>query len=142
MAHRASNRQPGIIRKVIADKEMSWGQATRKTAQIDAQCVLEAFVAEYGVEAAVRALDNQGFKGDAMLYLLKPLHEEAIHRRLMAQQSTSVASGGEDEAPPSDEEFERILDQLAEEGAAIHKRQGEPTLNLPITREEIYQDHP
>jgi hypothetical protein len=48
-------------------------------------CVLEALVAEYGVDAAVQALDNQGFKGSAYTYLLKPLHAEACRRRLRAK---------------------------------------------------------
>jgi hypothetical protein len=142
VAHRASNRQPGIIRKVIADREGSWGEATQKTAHTDAQCVLEALIAEYGVDAAIDALDHQGFEGKAMRYLLIPLHEEATRRRAMAQQSPSLVSRGAAEPPLSDEDFEAIADQLADEGAAIHKRQGEPPLNLPITREEIYQDHP
>lgn len=142
MAHRAANPEPVIVSKVIADKGAGWGAETQKVAQTDAQRVLEALVAEYGVEAAVRALDKQGFRGDAMRYLLKPLYEEAARRRRSAQPSSPTVPGGEDEAPLTDEEFEAILDQLDAESDAIHKRQGEPTLNLPITREEIYRDHP
>jgi len=142
MAHRATNPEPVILGKIIADKGTRWGEETRKVAQTDAQRVLEALVAEYGVEAAVRALDNQGFKGDAMRYLLNPLYEEAIRRRSMVQLSSSVASSGDAETPLTDEEFEMTADQLADEGAAICRRQGAPATSLPITRDEMYLDHP
>ena len=85
MTHRDSNREALIIPTVIAHKGTSWGEETRKVAQTDAQRVLEAMVAEYGVDGAVRALDNQGFKGSAYNYLLNPLFAEAQRRRLRAQ---------------------------------------------------------
>ena len=47
-------------------------------------------VAELGVEGAVRALDNQGFKGEAYKYLLTPLYDEAIRRRKLTQQSSPM----------------------------------------------------
>jgi hypothetical protein len=51
----------------------------------DAERVLEAMIAEFGIEKAVIALDNQGFKGSSIRYLLSPLHEEAVRRRNRAR---------------------------------------------------------
>lgn len=51
-------------------------------AQSDAQRILEAMIAEFGIEGAVSALDNQGFKGKAYHYLIAPLCEEAYRRRV------------------------------------------------------------
>jgi hypothetical protein len=81
MAQRVRNPQPVILRKVLSIMDTRWSASSKDTALSDAERVLEAMVAEYGIEAAVYALDNQGFKGDAMRYLLNPLYEEAIRRR-------------------------------------------------------------
>ena len=70
-----------ILSKIIEDKGDGWSEETRKVANTDAQRVLEALVAEYGVENTMRALENQGFKGKAYSYLLNPLHSEAVKRR-------------------------------------------------------------
>ena len=43
--------------------------------------ILEALVAEVGIERAVQTLDNQGLAGYAYRYLLNPLFAEAIRRR-------------------------------------------------------------
>jgi hypothetical protein len=48
--------------------------------------VLEALVAEYGIDASVVALNNHGFRGDAYRYLLGPLYDEAVRRRRHAGQ--------------------------------------------------------
>ena len=85
MTHRNQNRTPLILPTLIEQKGETWSEETRKVAQTDAQRVLEALVAEHGVDAAVQALDNQGFKGSAYTYLLKPLHAEACRRRLRAK---------------------------------------------------------
>jgi len=82
MTHRDNNRESLIVPSIIAQKGPAWGDETRKVAQTDAQRVLEAMVAEFGVDGAVRALDNQGFKGSAYRYLLTPLFDEAHRRRL------------------------------------------------------------
>ncbi|MEX0653665.1 MAG: hypothetical protein WD534_18685 [Phycisphaeraceae bacterium] len=84
MAYRAHHRQPGIVSAVIADKADAWNESTAKTAAIDAQAVLEALIAEYGIDATVNALNNQGFRGDSFKYLVKPLHEMAADRRVAA----------------------------------------------------------
>jgi hypothetical protein len=81
MTHRKESREPIIITTVIEQKSGTWGDETRKVARTDAQRVLEALVAEYGIENTIRALDRQGFKGSAYRYLLKPLHTEAVRRR-------------------------------------------------------------
>lgn len=85
MTHRRENREPLIVPTVIAQKGDVWGEETCKVALTDAQRVLEALLAEYGVENAVQALDNQGLKGSSYRYLLKPLHAEAIRRRRACQ---------------------------------------------------------
>jgi hypothetical protein len=74
--HRDVNPETLIIPAVIASKSASWNDETRKVAASDAQRVLEALVAEFGIERAVTALDNQGFRGEAYKYVLKPLHQE------------------------------------------------------------------
>jgi hypothetical protein len=81
MTRRSSKPEPLIVATVIAEKGSTWGEETRKVARTDAERILEALVAEYGVDAAMRALDNQGFKGAAYGYLLKPLQAEALRRR-------------------------------------------------------------
>jgi hypothetical protein len=91
VTHRKANREPLIVSTVIAQKGDAWGEETCKVARTDAQRVLEALVAEYGVEAAVSALDNQGLKGSAYRYLLKPLHAEAVRRRRVSQATKSGA---------------------------------------------------
>jgi len=140
MADRASNPEPGIVDKVLADKQAEWSEETRKRAQTDAQHVLEALVTFCGVEGTVRALIGQGFDGDAMRYLLKPLYQEAVRRRRIVQ-PTWFDVEDDPERPLTDEEFEALADQLVEEGTAACERAGSSGKDLPITREEIYQDH-
>jgi hypothetical protein len=79
---RRSHPEPLIIPSVIAAKGTSWAAATQKVATEDAQRVLEALVAEFGLEATRAALSNQGFEPTSYSYLLAPLHEEAVARRL------------------------------------------------------------
>jgi hypothetical protein len=85
MTHRKSQRKPQILSAVFAAKGESWNAETHKVARTDALRILEALVAEYGVENAVQALDRQGLKGSAYRYLLKPLYSEAQKRRAEAQ---------------------------------------------------------
>lgn len=92
MTHRKGNHEPLILPTVIEKKGEAWGEETRKVARTDAQRILEALIAEYGVENAEQALDKQGMKGSAYRYFLKPLHVEALRRRRVSQSSTTVAS--------------------------------------------------
>ena len=94
MTHRDRNREPLIIKTVIDQKGDAWREETRKVAQTDAQRVLEALVAEHGVEATVQALDNHGFKGEAYRYLLNPLYAEAHRRRLRARDPSPGSGEG------------------------------------------------
>ena len=87
MTHRKGNPEPLIVPSVLKLKGSEWGEETRKLAMSDAQRILEALVAEYGVENAIHALDNQGLKGKAYRYLLKPLQVEALRRRRAASPS-------------------------------------------------------
>jgi hypothetical protein len=93
--HRSRQPEPLITPTVIATKGDAWNPETQKIAASDAQRVLEALVAEYGVEAAVTALDHQGFRGSAIRYLLTPLYDEAFARRL--RKNTTTASSPEDD---------------------------------------------
>lgn len=92
MTHRKGNHEPLILPTVIEQKGNAWSEETCKVARTDAQRILEALIAEYGVENAVQALDKQGLKGSAYRYLLKPLHVEAIRRRRVSQSSTTEAA--------------------------------------------------
>lgn len=85
MTHRKTNPLPVIIEAVIERKSGDWNDATATVARTDAQRVLEAMVAEYGIDAAIQALDRQGFTGKSIRYLLTPLHTEAVERRAKAQ---------------------------------------------------------
>jgi hypothetical protein len=89
MSHRDKNPEPAIIEAVIRQKGSGWSQSTQDTARSDAQRILEALVAEVGVERAVQALDHQGIAGYAYRYLLKPLYAEAQRRRARAARDPS-----------------------------------------------------
>lgn len=94
MTHRAHNRHSLIVSTVVERKAENWSEETRKVANTDAQRVLEALIAEYGVENAMRALDNQGFKGRAYGYLLQPLYIEALQRRMQYRALNPVVGHG------------------------------------------------
>ena len=85
MTYRSRHHRKLLVPAVIELKGEDWQQSTRTLAASDAQRVLEALIAEYGVEAAVSALDRQGIRGMSYLYLLRPLHAEALRRRHHAQ---------------------------------------------------------
>jgi len=75
-------RFKGLIETVINDPKRPWrANATPVAARNDANCVLEALLAEYGLDAAAGALKKQGLKGDYQ-YIIEPLHAEAVARRL------------------------------------------------------------
>lgn len=84
---------PMIVEAVIATKGDAWNESTRITARTDAERILEALVAEYGVEAAYRALENQGFEAKSCGYVLKPLFEEALARRRHVRAPTKAPTG-------------------------------------------------
>lgn len=92
MTHRKVNPEPQIVPTVIAQKGDDWNEETHKVVRTDAQRILEALIAEHGVENAVQALDKQGMKGSAYRYLLKPLHAEALRRRQVSQSATQGAA--------------------------------------------------
>jgi hypothetical protein len=56
--HRKKNPEPLIIPTIIQTMGSARSASTREVAEGDAQRVLEALVAEYGVEATVAALDK------------------------------------------------------------------------------------
>ncbi len=91
--HRSKNPQSLILAEVNRIKAGDWSTSTEQTAATDAQRILEAMVAEYGVDAAIQALDNQGFQGKSMRYLLAPLFEIAISRRAIARRDPPASAG-------------------------------------------------
>lgn len=95
MSHRNSRPLPRIVEAVIAQRGAAWNESTQKVARTDAERILEALVAEAGVEGSVAALERQGFDGMAYRYLLRPLVEEALRRR-----HRSTAPDHADRHPP------------------------------------------
>jgi hypothetical protein len=79
-----------LIDSVASDPERPWKDNTRDQFAIDANAVLEALLAEYGVEAALDAVERQGFKG-AYRHVVEPLYAEAVARRLKRQAAGSAS---------------------------------------------------
>lgn len=69
-----------LIKLAANDPSRIRSDASRDQFAIDANAVLEAMLLEYGIEAAVRAVANQGFKGDYRP-VISPLFEFAVQRR-------------------------------------------------------------
>ena len=84
MSYRSNHPKPKILRALIKQKGAGWNKVTQELAPDDGQRVLEALVAEVGVEGAKEALRKQGFEAGAYEYLLQRLYEEAQARRLAA----------------------------------------------------------
>lgn len=71
-----------LIEAVLEDPGKPWGDETRKQFIIDANAILEALLLEYGVEAALAALANQGFSPTGEYrYAAEPLYKKALERR-------------------------------------------------------------
>jgi len=81
-----------LIDAVANDADRAWKDNTRVQFAIDANAVLEALLAEHGVEGALAALTNQGFRG-RYRHVVEPLHAEAVARRLLRQQAPPEADG-------------------------------------------------
>jgi hypothetical protein len=90
-SNRKANPERLIIPTVIAAKADAWNASTREVAETDAQRVLEALIAEYGVDGAKQALTNHGFAAESYGYLLTPLYAEATKRRQRTAQSRELA---------------------------------------------------
>lgn len=82
-----------LIDSVADDPARQWKDNTRDQFAIDANAVLEALLAEYGVEAALAAVERQGFKG-AYRHVVEPLHAEAVARRFKRQAGDNATSAG------------------------------------------------
>ena len=63
-------------------------------------------------------------------------------RRRRIVQPTWFDVEDDPERPLTNEEFEALADELADEVEAAHGKDPRPARDLPITREEIYLDHP
>ena len=85
MSFRGKNPEKHLIERVFEIKGDDWSDSTRKVAHTDAIRLLEALVAEFGLEGSMQALRNQGFKSDSYGYLLRPLLTEAVARRERAR---------------------------------------------------------
>jgi hypothetical protein len=71
-----------LIEAVLADPDRRWGEETRTQFVIDANAILESLLLEYGVEAALVALVNQGFSPTGEYrYAAEPLYQKALERR-------------------------------------------------------------
>jgi len=71
-----------LIDAVTTDPDRPWSERTREQAVVDANAILEALLLEYGVEAALQALVNQGFSPTGEYrYVAEPLFEKAVKRR-------------------------------------------------------------
>lgn len=82
---------PGIIDHVV-NRHGAWvTQSSRDTARHDANTVLEALLAEHGVDGAVRAMLNQGFVNPVET-VIRPLYDEAMRRRLLRRKSRTDRS--------------------------------------------------
>jgi len=69
-----------LIDEVTNDADLPWKDNTRDQFAIDSNAVLEALLAEYGVEAAVIAVHRQGFRGKYR-HIIERLHPIAVARR-------------------------------------------------------------
>jgi hypothetical protein len=69
-----------LIEAVAQDPDRLWKENTRDQFVIDANAILEALLAETGVEATLAALKRQGFRGHYR-QVVEPLYREAISRR-------------------------------------------------------------
>lgn len=84
-----------IIDAVADDPARDWNATTRdETFPADANAILEALIAEHGVEATLEALVNQGFSGDYR-YAAKPIFDEANRRRTQRQERRSTEGSRE-----------------------------------------------
>ena len=83
-----------LIDAVADDPTLPWQANTRDQFAIDANAVLEALLAEYGAEAALAAVERQGFRGHYR-HVVERLHAEAVARRVRRQ-----APGGASDAEP------------------------------------------
>ncbi|OCH32026.1 hypothetical protein A6E13_15750 [Aliivibrio fischeri] len=83
MSYRNKNKFPAIMTEIINKKSQSgqWSDSTIQTAKKDMNVLLEALIAELGVEGCKTALNNQGIEGKEYGYLIKPLALEALNRR-------------------------------------------------------------
>jgi hypothetical protein len=72
-----------IIKAVATDPTVPWDNSTRKQFVPDANAILEALIAKYGVDKALAALAEQGFNGgkSSYLYAANQLYREAKSRQ-------------------------------------------------------------
>ena len=82
---------PKRIIDVIADRP-SLSASTKKTYRREAENVLEALIAEFGIEHTLIALKNQGYVAKSYKSLLKRLYEEAESRRQHFQEHKNSSS--------------------------------------------------
>ena len=97
---RSQHPEPLIIPTVIESKGVDWERGDAKSCPNRCPAkYLSRWLPNSGSRPQCALLDNQGFRGNAMRYLLNPLYEEAITRRTRAsgrqrQCRTHVKCGG------------------------------------------------
>jgi hypothetical protein len=80
-----------LINAVAEDPNRSWKDNTRDQLAIDANAVLEALLAEHWIDAALVALERQGFWGKYR-HVVEPLYHEAVARRIKRRHSKGEAT--------------------------------------------------
>lgn len=71
-----------LIDAVAEDPNRPWVKKTRNQFVIDANAIFEALLLEFGIEAALAAVVNQGFSPTGEYrYAAEPLYQKAIERR-------------------------------------------------------------
>ncbi len=98
MSHRGRHPEPNIVEQVVETKGADWNESTQRVARTDAIRLLEALVAEYGVDGSLSALTSHGFNSASYSYLLKPLHDEAMRRRAGASAEAATVDRAGSEA--------------------------------------------
>jgi hypothetical protein len=81
VSKRGKQRRKLIVEALIEDHKGSWSESTERTVRSDSHRILEALVAEYGIEETIQAMNRQGFEGKAYGYLVKPMYAKARSRR-------------------------------------------------------------
>ncbi len=89
MTFRSNKKMTLIVDTIIKNKDNDWNASTQKEVRTDAIRLLESLIAEYGIEAACKAMENQGFSpasNSTYNYFIQPLFEEAIKRRTLFEE--------------------------------------------------------
>lgn len=80
-----------LIEAVAKDHQHTWSDATQKQFVIDSNAILEALILQYGIDAAVSAIVEQGYSpGGNYRSAANHLFDKALERK--AQRRTEAVS--------------------------------------------------